>query len=81
MTLSCCLLSWIVSDWCEVGESVQVRPSNQTGVIAYVGTTAFAEGLWVGVELGECRSREGGEAVLAHINGSQHKEMFILADQ
>jgi hypothetical protein len=44
-------------------------------------TTAFAVGLWVGVGLGECLSREGGEGVSAHINGSQHKEMFILADQ
>ncbi|XP_069985793.1 kinesin-like protein KIF13A isoform X3 [Penaeus vannamei] len=38
-------------DWCEVGESVQIRPYNYSGVIAYIGHTDFAPGTWVGVEL------------------------------
>jgi dynactin complex subunit len=36
-----------------VGESVQIRPSNHAGVIAYLGPTHFAQGTWVGVELGK----------------------------
>ena len=38
-------------EWLKVGESIQLRPSNQSGVIAYLGPTQFAGGLWVGVEL------------------------------
>ena len=38
-------------DWLKVGESIQLRPSNQSGVVAYLGPTQFAAGLWVGVEL------------------------------
>ena len=38
-------------DWMAVGESVQIRPSNNSGVIAYIGATEFAPGCWVGVEL------------------------------
>lgn len=38
-------------DWLSLGESVQLRLSSSTGVVAYVGPTHFAHGLWVGVEL------------------------------
>lgn len=38
-------------DWCEVGESIQIRPYNYSGVIAYIGHTDFAPGTWIGVEL------------------------------
>ncbi|XP_045131033.1 kinesin-like protein KIF13B isoform X11 [Portunus trituberculatus] len=38
-------------DWCEVGESIQIRPYNYSGVVAYVGHTEFAPGTWIGVEL------------------------------
>ena len=38
-------------DWCIVGESIQIRPYNYSGVIAYIGHTEFAAGAWVGVEL------------------------------
>uniref|UniRef100_A0A1A9ZAT9 CAP-Gly domain-containing protein n=1 Tax=Glossina pallidipes TaxID=7398 RepID=A0A1A9ZAT9_GLOPL len=40
------LPSWVV-----VGESVLIRPYNTSGLIAYVGTTHFQPGLWIGVEL------------------------------
>ncbi|XP_045446228.1 kinesin-like protein KIF13B [Melitaea cinxia] len=38
-------------EWLCVGESVQLRLSSSTGVVAYAGPTHFAPGLWVGVEL------------------------------
>jgi len=38
-------------DWVVVGESVLVRPYSYSGVIAYVGSTEFASGNWIGVEL------------------------------
>ncbi|XP_072940106.1 kinesin-like protein KIF13A isoform X5 [Epargyreus clarus] len=38
-------------EWMCVGESVQLRLSSSTGVVAYVGPAHFAHGLWVGVEL------------------------------
>ncbi|OWR54497.1 Kinesin protein KIF13A, partial [Danaus plexippus plexippus] len=40
-----------VPEWLTVGESVQIRLSSSTGVVAYVGATHFAPGLWVGVDL------------------------------
>ncbi|XP_075976205.1 kinesin heavy chain 73 isoform X4 [Anticarsia gemmatalis] len=61
--------------WMCVGESVQLRLSSSTGVIAYAGPTHFANGTWIGVELDaptgkndgsvggtryfECRARHG----------------------
>ncbi|CAK1540259.1 unnamed protein product [Leptosia nina] len=64
-----------VPEWMCVGESVQLRLSSSTGVVAYVGPTHFASGTWVGVELDaptgkndgsvggtryfECRARHG----------------------
>ncbi|XP_068626995.1 kinesin-like protein KIF13A [Battus philenor] len=43
--------SFTVPEWLSLGESVQLRLSSGTGVVAYVGPTHFAHGLWVGVEL------------------------------
>ncbi|XP_047520738.1 kinesin-like protein KIF13B isoform X4 [Pieris napi] len=43
--------SHAVPEWMCVGESVQLRLSSSTGVVAYVGPTHFAPGTWVGVEL------------------------------
>ncbi|CAG9135930.1 unnamed protein product [Plutella xylostella] len=38
-------------DWLTLGESVHLRLTSSTGIVAYIGTTHFAPGLWVGVEL------------------------------
>lgn len=37
--------------WVVIGESILVRPYNYSGVIAYIGTTEFASGTWIGIEL------------------------------
>ena len=37
--------------WMVCGESVILRQSNYSGIIAFIGATEFATGLWVGVEL------------------------------
>lgn len=38
-------------EWVTLGESVQIRPYNTTGVISFVGQTHFQGGTWIGVEL------------------------------
>ena len=38
-------------DWMVLRESVVLRQSNYSGIIAFIGATEFASGLWVGLEL------------------------------
>ncbi|XP_054266606.1 kinesin-like protein KIF13A isoform X4 [Macrosteles quadrilineatus] len=40
-----------IPEWVTTGESVLIRPSNTSGVIAFVGPTQFAPGTWIGVDL------------------------------
>ncbi|RZF41836.1 hypothetical protein LSTR_LSTR005298 [Laodelphax striatellus] len=40
-----------IPDWVCLGESVLIRPSNASGVVAFVGPTEFAAGTWIGVDL------------------------------
>ncbi|VEN60126.1 unnamed protein product, partial [Callosobruchus maculatus] len=40
-----------VPDWLTLGESVRIRPSNSSGIVAYIGETDFSTGTWIGVEL------------------------------
>jgi hypothetical protein len=47
-------------DWLAVGESVQIRPSNLSGVVRFVGPTQFAAGVWAGVELDTSRGKNDG---------------------
>jgi kinesin family protein 13 len=41
----------VIPDWIMIGESVLIRPYNTSGMISFVGTTEFASGIWIGVEL------------------------------
>ncbi len=43
--------SFDLPEWMVCGESVILRQSNLSGVIAYIGTTEFANGTWIGIEL------------------------------
>ena len=49
-----------VPAWMRPGEIVQVRPSNMSGVIAYIGSTEFAPGAWVGLELETNQGKNDG---------------------
>ncbi|CAL1677356.1 unnamed protein product [Lasius platythorax] len=55
----------LLPDWVVVGESVLVRPYSYSGVIAYVGSTEFASGTWIGVELDAPTGKNDG-AVNGH---------------
>ncbi|XP_058836738.1 kinesin-like protein KIF13A isoform X1 [Topomyia yanbarensis] len=40
-----------IPEWVVVGESVQIRPYNTSGMIAFIGGTHFQGGTWIGIEL------------------------------
>uniref|UniRef100_A0A336NAW5 CSON011995 protein n=1 Tax=Culicoides sonorensis TaxID=179676 RepID=A0A336NAW5_CULSO len=40
-----------IPEWCQIGESVLIRPVNHSGVISFIGETHFQAGTWIGVEL------------------------------
>ncbi|XP_030022123.1 kinesin-like protein KIF13B isoform X2 [Manduca sexta] len=69
-------------EWMTVGESVQLRLSNSTGVIAYAGPTHFAPGLWIGVELDAPTGKNDGS-----VGGSRYFScrarhgIFVRADK
>ena len=55
----------------KVGESVQIRPSNLSGVVQYLGRTEFAPGTWVGVELDTSQGKNDGS-----VKGKIHVHYF-----
>lgn len=64
--------------WMVVGESIQIRPSNLSGVIAYVGLTEFAPGNWIGVELDTSQGKNNGSvAGVEYFDCPEKKGMFV----
>ena len=65
-------------DWMVVGESVQVRPSNLSGIIRFVGSTDFAPGTWIGIELDTSQGRNNGTVAGVQYFDCPHKRgMFV----
>ncbi|XP_063899728.1 kinesin-like protein KIF13A isoform X6 [Helicoverpa armigera] len=68
--------------WMTVGESVALRLSSSTGVIAYTGPTHFAAGTWIGVELDAPTGKNDGS-----VGGTRYFEcrprhgIFVRADK
>ena len=67
-------------DWMVVGESVQVRPSNLSGLIRFVGSTDFAPGTWIGIELDTSQGKNNGTVGGVQYFDCPHKRgMFVRA--
>uniref|UniRef100_T1J0U1 Kinesin-like protein KIF13A n=1 Tax=Strigamia maritima TaxID=126957 RepID=T1J0U1_STRMM len=47
-------------NWMQMGESILVRPYNYSGIISFIGPTAFASGVWIGVELDMSSGKNDG---------------------
>ncbi|RWS12240.1 Kinesin-like protein KIF13A [Dinothrombium tinctorium] len=54
-------------EWLTIGESVRISPDYKTGVVAFIGTTHFASGVWVGVALDSPQGKNNGS-----VNGVQY---------
>lgn len=46
--------------WLRVGVYVRVRDKGQEGTVRFLGTTEFAPGIWVGVELPTAAGKNNG---------------------
>lgn len=69
-------------EWVCLGESVQIRPYNSTGVIAYIGPTSFAPGTWVGVDLDAPIGKNDGSVEGCRYFESRPKHgIFVRADK
>ena len=47
-------------DWIKVGVRATVKEKNLDGTVRFFGTTEFAPGKWVGVELDEPKGKNNG---------------------
>ncbi|XP_052757774.1 kinesin-like protein KIF13B isoform X2 [Galleria mellonella] len=71
-----------VPEWLCVGESVQLRLSSSTGVVAYVGPTHFAAGTWVGVALDAPTGKnDGSVGGTRYFTCNARHGIFVRADK
>ena len=49
-----------IQSWLRVGEKVLVKDKGLEGTVRYVGSTEFAPGYWVGVELPHASGKNAG---------------------
>ena len=64
--------------WMSVGESVQLRPSYSSGMIAFIGPTEFAPGVWVGVVLDAPTGRLGRKDYPVAVRRSRLLRTFLI---
>ncbi|XP_073985612.1 kinesin heavy chain 73 isoform X1 [Rhodnius prolixus] len=71
-----------IPEWVCLGESVQIRPYNSTGVIAYIGPTEFASGTWVGVDLDAPYGKNDGTVQgVRYFEARPKHGIFVRADK
>uniref|UniRef100_A0A0A9YWA2 Kinesin-like protein KIF13A n=1 Tax=Lygus hesperus TaxID=30085 RepID=A0A0A9YWA2_LYGHE len=71
-----------IPEWVCLGESVQIRPYNSTGVIAYIGPTEFASGTWVGVDLDAPIGKNDGTVQgVKYFEARPKHGIFVRADK
>uniref|UniRef100_A0A069DXT9 Putative kinesin-like protein n=1 Tax=Panstrongylus megistus TaxID=65343 RepID=A0A069DXT9_9HEMI len=71
-----------IPEWVCLGESVQIRPYNSTGVIAYIGPTEFASGTWVGVDLDAPYGKNDGTVQgVRYFDARPKHGIFVRADK
>ncbi|XP_039753302.1 kinesin-like protein KIF13B isoform X3 [Pararge aegeria] len=71
-----------IPEWLTVGESVQLRLSSSTGVVAYIGPTHFAPGIWVGVELDAPTGKnDGSVGGTRYFNSRARHGIFVRVDK
>lgn len=69
-------------EWMTVGESIQVRPYNWSGVISFIGPTQFAPGNWIGVTLDAPTGKHDGSVQgVTYYNCKQKHGIFVKADK
>ncbi|XP_055606550.1 CAP-Gly domain-containing linker protein 2-like [Uranotaenia lowii] len=71
-----------IPDWVVVGESVQIRPYNTSGVISFIGDTHFQGGTWIGVELDTPTGKNDGTVQgIQYFNCKPKHGIFVRVDK
>ncbi|CAH0555290.1 unnamed protein product [Brassicogethes aeneus] len=71
-----------MSDYLKVGRRVDVSGKGVQGVIAFVGTTTFAPGKWIGLILDEAKGKNNGTIKgTSYFNCEENYGMFVRTTQ
>jgi len=69
-------------EWMVCGESVILRQSNYSGIIAFIGATDFAAGLWIGIELDAPLGKNDGSVKgVRYFSCGAKRGVFVRADK